>query len=88
VKIAYSASTYGSFDRAAQDYRTCLRRLGEPVVDDYVAVADLVALHGEPRQIPDIFQKLPELRRHRVVGYVVWEHLTIPHPAPLPALTH
>ena len=69
MKIAYATSPYVSFDRAAQDYRTCLRRLGHEVSDNYVDDADLVVLHGEPRQMPGVFDRFPGLLRHRVVGY-------------------
>ncbi len=76
-RVWWHLSDYISHRRAGEAYRRCLALAGFEVADR-PEDADLIVLHDDPMNWPDILERFPAVRTKPKVGFAVWEGLELP----------
>jgi glycosyltransferase involved in cell wall biosynthesis len=76
-RVWWYLSEYISHRQAGEAYRRCLALAGFEVVA-CPEEADLVVLHDDPMNWPDILAQFPAARMKPRVGFAVWEGLSMP----------
>ena len=80
MRIFYHLSDYVSFRTSGLAYINCLKLLGHDVFTspEDISRADAAIIHNDPVAFAGIFERLPQLRGMRTIGYAVWEGSRLP----------